>query len=62
MALHIELKKWDEAFMIAKQNPEFLPMIYLPYAEDLCKTDRFEDALKIYKKIGRTDLSSTILK
>ncbi len=37
MALHVEMSKWDEAFMLAKQNPDFIDMIRLPYAEWLCK-------------------------
>jgi intraflagellar transport protein 122 len=33
MALHVELHKWDEAFMLAKQNPKLSELIYLPYAD-----------------------------
>ncbi len=33
----------------------------MPYAEFLSKNDRYEDALKVYKKLNRLDLSSKIL-
>lgn len=62
MAVHIEFCQWDKAFMLANQNPLFKPLIKLPYAEWLCKNDRFEEALKVYKSMGRPDLSTKILK
>jgi len=34
-----------------------MDMIKLPYAEYLCKNDRYEDALKVYKNMNRLDLS-----
>jgi intraflagellar transport protein 122 len=34
----------------------------VPYAEHLCKNDRFEDALKVYKSINRPDLSQNMLR
>jgi intraflagellar transport protein 122 len=61
MELHIQLEKWEEAFILAKQNEEFMDMLRLPYAEYLCKNDRFEDALKVYRKINRPDISQRIL-
>jgi pentatricopeptide repeat protein len=30
-----------------------MEMIKLPYAEYLCKNDRYEDALKVYKNMNR---------
>lgn len=44
MALHVELHKWDEAFMLAKQNPDLESQIYLPYADWLSANDRFDEA------------------
>jgi hypothetical protein len=44
MALHIELHKWDEAKMLAKQNVDLESMIYLPYADWLSANDRFDEA------------------
>ena len=61
MNLHIELNKWDEAQMLAKQNPEFASMIHLPFAEYLEKNDRFEDAQKHFKKANRPDLSMRLI-
>ncbi len=61
MRLHVECEKWDEAFMLAKQNPEMEPMIYLPYADWLSAKDRFDEAQEAYKKAGRPDLSLRII-
>lgn len=62
MELHIQLEKWEEAFILAKQNEKYMLMLRLPYAEYLCKNDRYEDALKVYRKINRPDISLKILK
>lgn len=62
MTLHIEFCQWEKAFMLANQNPILKSLIRLPYAEWLCKNDRFEEALKVYKSMGRPDLSTKILK
>jgi len=35
--------------------------IKLPYAEYLCKMERYEDALKVYKSCNRLDLSEKML-
>jgi len=61
MQLHIELARWDEAFLLAKTNPEFDSLIHQPYAEWLEKNDRFSDAQKEYKIANRPDLSMRIL-
>lgn len=61
MHLHVECEKWDEAFMLAKQNPEMEPMIFLPYADWLSAKDRFDEAQEAYKKAGRPDLSLRII-
>jgi intraflagellar transport protein 122 len=44
MSLHVELNKWEEAFMLAKQNKDLEGMIYLPYADWLSANDRFDEA------------------
>jgi len=44
MGLHVELNKWEEAFMLAKQNPDLEGMIHLPYADWLSANDRFDEA------------------
>lgn len=61
MKLHVECEKWEEAFMLAKQNPEMEPMIYLPYADWLSANDKFDEAQEAYKKAGRPDLSLRII-
>jgi intraflagellar transport protein 122 len=38
-----------------------MDILKLPYAEYLCKNDRYEDALKVYKSMNRLDLSSKTL-
>lgn len=61
MSLHIELEKWEEAFILAKQNQQYMDMLRLPYAEYLFKNDRYEDALRVYRQIKRPDISNRIL-
>lgn len=61
MGLHVELHKWDEAKMLAKQNPEMEQMIWLPYADWLSANDQFDEAQEAYKKAGRPDLSLRII-
>lgn len=61
MKLHVECEKWDEAFMLAKQNPDMESMIYLPYADWLSANDKFDQAQEAYKKANRPDLSLRII-
>jgi intraflagellar transport protein 122 len=61
MQLHIELKKWDEAFLLAKQNEQLTEYINLEYAKFLLNDDKFEDAQQAYKRAGRVDLSMNLL-
>lgn len=62
MALHVEFLKWDEAFLLGKQNKQLLEIAKLPYAEWLLKQDRYEEALKAFKSVGRYDLTTKMLK
>jgi len=57
IALHMESNRWDEAFQLCQQHPEFSAQIYLPWAEFLAFNDRFDEALDAYKKANRPDLS-----
>lgn len=41
MGLHIEMEKWDEAFLLGKQNRELLELAKIPYANYLLKSDKF---------------------
>jgi len=49
MALHIELEKWDDALLLGKQDLQLLEIVKVPYANWLCKMDRYDDALRAYK-------------
>lgn len=40
MFLHIELEKWEEAFLLGKQHPELLELAKLPYANYLLRNDK----------------------
>ena len=40
MLLHIEMEKWEEAFLLGKQNRELLELAKLPYANFLLKNDK----------------------
>mmetsp|Transcript_43067 Transcript_43067/g.76259 ORF Transcript_43067/g.76259 Transcript_43067/m.76259 type:complete len:999 (-) Transcript_43067:43-3039(-) len=55
--LHMESHRWDEAFQLCQQHPEYSAEIYLPWAEWLAFNDRFDDALEAYKKANRPELS-----
>ena len=44
MKLHVDCQKWDEAQMLASQNPGMEEMINLPYADWLSANDRFDEA------------------
>lgn len=62
MLLHIEMEKWEEAFLLGKQNRELLELAKLPYANFLLKNDKYEDAIRAFKKINRQDLTANLLK
>lgn len=57
ISLHMESHRWEEAFQLCQNHPEFSAQIYLPWAEYLAFNDRFDDALDAYKKAQRPDLS-----
>jgi len=57
ISLHMESHRWDEAFQLSNQYPEYSAQIYLPWAEWLAFNDKFDDALDAYKKAKRPDLS-----
>ena len=61
MKLHIDCEKWDEAQMLASQNPGMEEMINLPYADWLSANDQFDEAQQAYKKANRPDLSLKII-
>ncbi|CDW52620.1 intraflagellar transport protein 122 [Trichuris trichiura] len=61
----IEMKilsaRWEEAFHVAKQHPEFESELYLRYADWLIERDRFEEASKAYRKAGRQSQAIFVL-
>lgn len=46
VALHVEAHNWDQAFILVEKNPNFAPLVYLPYAEWLAENDKFVEAQK----------------
>lgn len=44
VALHVQSHNWDQAFILAEKNPNFSPLVYLPYAEWLSENDKFVEA------------------
>jgi intraflagellar transport protein 122 len=62
MNLHIELEKWEEAFILAEKNKSLESLVRVPYAVFLTKNNRFEEAIEAYKLADRPDLSMKILK
>jgi intraflagellar transport protein 122 len=61
MNLHLELQKWNEAFLLAKQNPDLAVDIYVPYAEYLLSQDKYNEAQKAYIKANKPDLALKII-
>ncbi|KAM3665635.1 intraflagellar transport protein 122 homolog isoform 3-T3 [Ammospiza maritima maritima] len=51
--LHVETHRWEEAFALSERHPEFKDEVYVPYAQWLAESDRFEEAQKAFHKAGR---------
>ncbi|NXR49993.1 IF122 protein, partial [Hippolais icterina] len=51
--LHVETHRWEEAFALTEKHPEFKDEVYVPYAQWLAESDRFEEAQKAFHKAGR---------
>jgi len=62
MRLHVKLDKWQEAFALAKTNPQYAKSIFLPYAQWLAMNDRFEEAQRAFHEAGRPDQSLFLLR
>eukprot|EP01079_Euglenida_sp_SAG-EU17-18_P011137 gene11137-300_t len=64
MEVHVEFamkdeheEKWEEAFSLLKDHPEFARDIYLPRAEWLALRDRFEEAHAAFRKAKAPELA-----
>ena len=61
MALHIEAEKWDDAFALARQHPQYGDKVYMPYARWLAENDRFDEARAAYTHAGRSEMATQML-
>jgi len=62
MKLHVELRKWDDAFLLSKQHGgKFSEDVYLPYALWLAQNDRFDEAQAAFKRANKPEQSMKML-
>jgi intraflagellar transport protein 122 len=62
MEFYTKREMWTEAAQLAEEyDGAFDSGMFLPYAEWLLDQDRYEDAMKAYKKAGRRDLARKVL-
>ncbi|RMB99073.1 hypothetical protein DUI87_24619 [Hirundo rustica rustica] len=59
--LHVETHRWEEAFALSEKHPEFKDEVYVPYAQWLAESDRFEEAQKAFHKAGRQSEAVRVL-
>ncbi len=59
--MNFKLKKWDEAFILSRENKQLSEYVHLKYAEHLILEDRFKEALKYYRKADRINFSMKLL-
>ena len=59
--MNIELEKWDDAFILSKNNQFLQEYVHLKYAEHLVLEDKFNEAQESYRKANRVDLSLKLL-
>jgi len=63
MRLHVELSKWDEAFLLSEQHGgKYAEDVYLPYAQWLAENDRFDEAQVAFKRAKKPEKSMRMLK
>lgn len=46
VVLHVEACNWSEAFALAERHPEYVDLVYVPYAQWLAENDKFIEAQK----------------
>ena len=61
LALHVEAEKWDDAFALVRQHPQYGEKVYLPYARWLAVNDRFEEARAAYTSAGHSEMATQML-
>ncbi|NXC87948.1 IF122 protein, partial [Cercotrichas coryphoeus] len=59
--LHVETHRWEEAFALCEKHPEFKDEVYVPYAQWLAESDRFEEAQKAFHRAGRPSEAVRVL-
>lgn len=59
--LWVMARKWEDAFTLVEQNPQFKLDVYVPYAQYLAETDMFEAAQQAYHKAGMPDAAMKVL-
>ncbi|XP_059169667.1 intraflagellar transport protein 122 homolog [Physella acuta] len=52
IAMRVEAKHWDDAFILVEKHPEYKTDVYVPYAQWLAEKDRFEEAQQAFHKAG----------
>ncbi|ELU12491.1 hypothetical protein CAPTEDRAFT_164190 [Capitella teleta] len=61
VALHVEARHWEEAFVLAEKHPEFKNDVHVPYAQYLAENDRFEEAQQAFHKAGLQEPAVRVL-
>ena len=62
MTVLVNKQMWAEAAALADANEgKFDMSVFLPYAEYLVAQDRYEEAMKAFRKAGRGDLARAVL-
>jgi hypothetical protein len=55
--MYVELHRWDEAFDLIKERPEFAKdSYYVAFAEWLAINDRFDEAQAAFAKGGKPEV------
>ncbi|XP_013114597.2 intraflagellar transport protein 122 homolog [Stomoxys calcitrans] len=60
--LHVEAHDWSEAFLLAADMPELLPIVHYQHAQWLAENDKFIEAHEAYLKAGRIKDANRLLK
>nr|CEL70512.1 TPA: WD-repeat protein, putative [Neospora caninum Liverpool] len=58
--LLVEHCRWEEAFLLAKQQPAVMEDVYIPWADHLVQSDRFDEAACVLKETRRPDLALSL--